>query len=259
VPDMDWAWTINSDWGQLALWDLIARLGIATLLGAVIGWERERLEHAAGLRTHALVSVGSALVMVVSTFGFPLAADGTQGSLDPSRIAAQVVSGIGFLGAGVIIFRGNSVHGLTTAASLWAVSGVGLAAGGGLYGPAIVGTGFMFLVLSGLKPLERRFFARHARQHRIVLETAHGMDVLDEIQRAVRESGVQLQTLDFDLTSEDEDQVELTVSVDDDQALTALLAQLRAADGVRHLSWKHGSSALRKRVRATDSGPSRRS
>src|SRR5699024_2156148 len=100
------------------------------VLGGLIGLERERLDRAAGFRTHALVAVASALIMVVSTYGFPATSREGGGGLDPSRMAAQVVSGVGFLGAGVIILRGNTVRGLTTAATIWAVAGLGLAAGG---------------------------------------------------------------------------------------------------------------------------------
>ena len=112
--------------------DIALRLLAATLLSGIIGLERERGERAAGLRTHALVGLGSCLVMIVSAFGFE---DWhySPGALDPSRIAAQVVSGIGFLGAGVIIFQrdGGAVRGLTTAASVWVVAAIGLAVGGG--------------------------------------------------------------------------------------------------------------------------------
>ena len=108
----------------------ILRLLAAAGLGAVIGFERERLDRGAGLRTHALVSTASALVIIVSAYGFMdvVTANHTI-VLDPSRIAAQVVSGIGFLGAGTIILRKNAIRGLTTAASVWAVAGIGLAAG----------------------------------------------------------------------------------------------------------------------------------
>lgn len=113
--------------------ELGLRLLLAALLGAVIGINRGRLEWAAGLRTHMLVCVGSALAVIVSTFGFfdVLGRPGIQ--LDPSRIAAQVVSGVGFLGAGTILFlqRERAIRGLTTAAGLWAVASVGLAAGAG--------------------------------------------------------------------------------------------------------------------------------
>ena len=124
---------------MLGNFELISRLVLAAALGSVIGFERERLSWAAGLRTHMLVCVGSCLVMIVSAFGF---ADvlGPHVILDPSRVAAQVVSGVGFLGAGSIILRNEVVKGLTTAASLWTVAGVGLAVGCGLYVPAVAGT-----------------------------------------------------------------------------------------------------------------------
>src|ERR1700744_5434652 len=110
--------------------ELVSRLVMAAGLGSVIGLERERLQWAAGLRTHMLVSVGSALIMIVSAYGFS-ATLGPHVVRAPSRVAAQVVSGIGFLGAGSIILRNEAVKGLTTAASVWAVAGIGLATGGG--------------------------------------------------------------------------------------------------------------------------------
>ncbi|MDQ7761999.1 MgtC/SapB family protein, partial [Xanthomonas sontii] len=115
---------------------MVARLALAALFGSVIGLERERLLWAAGLRTHMLVCVGSCLIMLVSAFGFADVLGTDHVVLDPSRIAAQVVSGIGFLGAGTILLRGEVVKGLTTAASLWGVAAIGLAIGSGLYVPA---------------------------------------------------------------------------------------------------------------------------
>ncbi|QGZ63720.1 MgtC/SapB family protein [Paraburkholderia acidisoli] len=150
-------------------WELIARLVLAAALGSVIGFERERLSWAAGLRTHMLVCVGSALIMLVSAFGFAdvLAADHVV--LDPSRMAAQVVSGIGFLGAGSILLRGEIVRGLTTAASLWSVAAVGLAVGGGLYTAAIAATVIILIILAGIKPLERRFITFKQRRQLTML------------------------------------------------------------------------------------------
>ncbi len=116
--------------------DIIVRLLAATVLGAIIGIERERAEHAAGLRTHALVSLGAALFMIISAYGFAPVL-GEHVILDPSRIAAQVASGIGFLGAGTIILRREIVRGLTTAASMWTVAAIGLACGGGMYFAAV--------------------------------------------------------------------------------------------------------------------------
>ena len=142
-------------------WELILRLLLAALLGSAIGIERERLLWAAGLRTHMLVCVGSCLIMIVSAYGFT-AVIGPRVILDPSRIAAQVVSGVGFLGAGSIILRNEVIKGLTTAASLWAVAGLGLAVGGGLYLAAGAATVIILIILAGIKPLEERF--RSTRQ-----------------------------------------------------------------------------------------------
>ncbi|UXU89906.1 MgtC/SapB family protein [Burkholderia sp. S-53] len=144
--------------------EIVSRLLLAALLGSIVGIERERLSWAAGLRTHMLVAVGAALVMVVSAFGFADIQDAKNVSLDPSRVAAQVVSGIGFLGAGSIMLRGEIIRGLTTAASLWVVAAVGLAVGGGMYVAAIAATAIVLAILAGLKPIEKRFFA--ARQRR---------------------------------------------------------------------------------------------
>jgi putative Mg2+ transporter-C (MgtC) family protein len=149
--------------------ELVSRLVMAAALGSVIGIERERLSWAAGLRTHMLVCVGSALIMIVSAFGFEDALKGDHVVLDPSRIAAQVVSGIGFLGAGSILLRGEIVRGLTTAASLWSVAAIGLAVGGGLYTASIAATAIILIILAGIKPLERRFISVKQRRQLTML------------------------------------------------------------------------------------------
>jgi putative Mg2+ transporter-C (MgtC) family protein len=130
----------GGDLAMIAPWELVLRLAVAAVLGALVGLERERLEWAAGMRTHALVSLGSALFMVVSIFGFSDILNERHVILDPSRVAAQVASGIGFIGAGTIIFRREVVKGLTTAASIWAVAAVGLAVGGGMFLAAVCAT-----------------------------------------------------------------------------------------------------------------------
>lgn len=252
MPDlnMDWAWAMDSDWGQLPLWDLTLRLAMAMILGSMVGLERERLDRAAGLRTHALVCVASALMMIVSTYGFPLPPDGVEGAFDPGRIAAQVVSGIGFLGAGVIIFRDNTVRGLTTAATLWAVAGVGLATGGGLYLAAVVATAFMLLIQAGLKPVERRFFAKHARMHRVVLEVERGADVLEGIQFATNATPVRLRSMEFDHDAGGTlDTIELSLMADRQQDILDLVSRLRRIAAVRHITYKRGASIVRKRER----------
>jgi putative Mg2+ transporter-C (MgtC) family protein len=128
--------------------DLALRLTVGLVLGAVIGFERELSHQPAGFRTHSLVSLGAALFTVVSAFGF-------SGDLvDPTRIAAQIVSGIGFIGAGTILQYRGHIRGLTTAASLWAVAAIGTAAGAGLYVVAIVGTVLILVILSILDRVE---------------------------------------------------------------------------------------------------------
>src|SRR6195952_3485936 len=149
---------------------MIGRLALAAVLGSFISLERERLLWAAGLRTHMLVCVGACLFMLVSTFGFFDVITHEHVVLDPSRIAAQVVSGIGFLGAGTILLRGEGVKGLTTAASLWAVAAIGLAVGSGLYVAALTTTVIVLVILAGLKPLEER--VRESVQSRQLVVTA---------------------------------------------------------------------------------------
>jgi putative Mg2+ transporter-C (MgtC) family protein len=140
--------------------EMMIRLLSAAALGSLIGFERERLLWAAGIRTHMLVCVGSCLVMLVSQYGFTNILTHDRVVLDPSRIAAQVVSGIGFLGAGAILVRGEIVKGLTTAASIWTVAAIGLAVGGGLYLAAGASTVIILIILAGMKPLEEAYRSR---------------------------------------------------------------------------------------------------
>ncbi|MEG2121880.1 MAG: MgtC/SapB family protein, partial [Rikenellaceae bacterium] len=130
--------------------DFIFRLLVAGILGSIIGLDREYRAKEAGYRTHFLVSLGSALLMIVSQYGFQDVARESGISFDPSRVAAQVVSGIGFIGAGTIIFNKQIIRGLTTAAGLWATAGIGLAVGAGMY---VLGIAAMVLTLIGLELL----------------------------------------------------------------------------------------------------------
>lgn len=131
--------------------EVVSRLAAALLLGALIGTERTMSHRVAGMRTYALVSLGAAL--------FVLAGEMVMGRYDllgdPLRVAAQIVTGIGFLGAGLIIVRGSHISGLTTAAGLWVAAGVGMAAGFGLLGLALIGTLLVLVVLIVLRPVER--------------------------------------------------------------------------------------------------------
>ena len=136
--------------------DMWIKLGLATACGAAIGIERELHDKPAGLRTNMLICVGSTLITMVSIHVALTYAERQINIADPGRIAAQIVSGIGFLGAGTIIQARGSVHGLTTAATMWVLAGIGLAIGSGTYAPAIAGTAILLVTLSVLGWLENR-------------------------------------------------------------------------------------------------------
>lgn len=131
-------------------WNLILRILIAGLLGGLMGFEREMRAKEAGVRTHFIVALGSALFMIISQYAF-------EGRFDASRVAAQVVSGIGFIGAGVIIFQKNAVRGVTTAAGLWVAAAVGLACGAGMYSVAIAAVLLSIACLEMMHFITRRW------------------------------------------------------------------------------------------------------
>lgn len=149
------------EWTEIA-----TRLTLAAIFGAIIGIERERKNWVAGLRTHMLVCVGSALAMIVSAYGFMDVLSEGRIVLDPARVAAQVISGIGFLGAGTILFleSGGIVRGLTTAAGLWTVAAIGLATGSGMYFAALVTTALAIIILFLLQVLENKFAGKYKKR-----------------------------------------------------------------------------------------------
>jgi putative Mg2+ transporter-C (MgtC) family protein len=182
-------------------WDeVLVRLALAAALGGAIGAERELRDREAGFRTHLLVSLGAALFTLVSAYAWTDWAFSTRDGLvfDPTRISAQVVSGIGFLGAGAIIRQGLSVRGLTTAATLWAVAAIGMAAGTGYYWAAVATTALVLFTLWPLRLAAHRVFSRvGSEQGRLVVELQPGAGaggVLD----ALEEAGTQLRTLEFE-------------------------------------------------------------
>ncbi len=140
---------------DISVLDWITRLGVAAILSGAVGFEREAKHKAAGLRTHMLVGLGAALFTIVGAYGF---AGG-----DPARVAAQIVSGVGFLGAGAIFRDGTTVKGLTTAAGLWGVAAIGMTTGAGLIGGAVIATVIVLIVLQLLGLTERRMRSRRAR------------------------------------------------------------------------------------------------
>ncbi len=169
--------------------DNLARLAVAAGLGGVIGFERELREREAGLRTHILVCVGSALFTIVSAYGFEgfLNSGEQVVRADPTRIAAQIVTGIGFLGAGAIIRQGISVRGLTTAATLWVSAAIGIAAGAGYYSGAVLATAVTLVALWPLRLAGYYVFERLRPEERsIVVELRPGTrltDLLDALEQ----------------------------------------------------------------------------
>jgi len=163
-------------------WDALLRLAVAAGLGAAIGIEREVREREAGIRTHLLVSLGSCLFTLVSAYGFHefLSSGATVVRADPTRIAAQIVTGIGFLGAGAIIREGISVRGLTTAASLWVVAAIGMSAGAGWYWPAVAATALTLFALWPLRAIAWLTIERfRPPERRLVIELREGASVKD--------------------------------------------------------------------------------
>ncbi len=172
--------------------DISLRLLVAAALGAVIGLEREIHAHPAGMRTHLLVSLGSAAFTVVSIFVFetPPSPNGTIPT-DPSRVAAQIVSGIGFLGAGAILKYGGSVRGLTTAASLWATAAVGMAAGGAAWIVAAVTTAIIVFSLGPLNVLATKIRLGSASLYRLELIVGR-LEALGEISRSLTTKKIEI-------------------------------------------------------------------
>lgn len=155
---------------ELGLGDICLRLLCAMVIGLIIGTEREYTNRPAGMRTHILVALGACAVMVTGQLVFQqYSAYGA--SPDPSRLSAQVITGVGFLGAGTILREGANVKGLTTAASLWAVACLGIAAGGGYYTIALAGMVFIFLTLTILEVIQHKLMGPHAGEKDYTLET----------------------------------------------------------------------------------------
>lgn len=216
--------------------EMLIRLISAAALGSLIGFERERLLWAAGIRTHMLVCVGSCLIMLVSQYGFSNILAQDHVVLDPSRIAAQVVSGIGFLGAGSILARGEIVKGLTTAASIWTVAAIGLAVGGGLYLAAGASTVIILIILVGIKPLEEAYRSRN--QTCMLKVEVENNSLTPELLRetlSLRPSQVKR----FLVESRDPqgiDQLSILLSKVSSQDIASYPSQLQELDGVNRVS-----------------------
>ncbi|MBE3577475.1 MAG: MgtC/SapB family protein [Limnochordales bacterium] len=220
---------------QITITEIVLRLVFAMLLGGLIGLERELHGRAAGFRTHILMAVGSALIMELSMYAFPL--DPARGLVrDPARLAAQVVSGVGFIGAGTVLREGASIRGLTTAASLWVVSGIGLAVGAGFYIAGLTTAMLVITTLLLLRPLEHRFLTPRSQFVSIVIADHPGQ--LAAVTRLIAERNINVRTIQMSEGPEaDRVTVDMTLQIPPGVDRLQLIADLQALPGVFSASY----------------------
>jgi putative Mg2+ transporter-C (MgtC) family protein len=211
---------------------IILRLVLACLLGGIIGFEREHVHRPAGFRTHILVCVGSALVMITSDFIYTHYS--SHVNTDPARLGAQVVSGIGFLGAGTIIKEGINVKGLTTAASLWAVSCVGIAVGIGFYSGAFIATGVIFITLVVAKKTQGKMAVQ--KNIRLYVHTHVKKGKIKELTGIIEGMGVGVKKTDF-ISTESDGEMVLRFTLDTPMKISVaeLVECILCDDGVRRV------------------------
>jgi putative Mg2+ transporter-C (MgtC) family protein len=209
--------------------EILLRLSLAAALGGFIGYERENTNRPAGFRTHILVCVGAALVMMTSQY---LIYKYSGDVVDPSRLGAQVISGIGFLGAGTIIRDGFNVRGLTTAASLWAVSCVGIAVGSGFYLGAAAATVFIFLTLIILKKAERRF-GRRNRYRTFIVEADNVSGLIGQVSGILEDRRVQIRNIQLYKSKENDRVIKLMVKLPGSVIDLDTIGDIQALEGVK--------------------------
>ncbi|MCM3749065.1 MgtC/SapB family protein [Paenibacillus pasadenensis] len=229
----------NSPW-YINEWELLLRLFLAVLLGGLVGFEREQSNHAAGLRTNILVCLGSCLLMLLSIYGFAQFVNETNVRLDPARLAAQVITGIGFLGAGTILFTGKSITGLTTAATLWVVAAIGLSVGAGFLLPAVATTVLVLLVLVVLNKLEKKF-SNGKKQHHIKVLADEKETLLMALSALLTEQGVIMRRLSLQEYGDRELErsrvmLLLNVSFPKQDKLIPLMEKIKSLEGVHAVS-----------------------
>ena len=228
-----WLW----DFDQIRFTiDAMLKLGITTILSGFIGFEREHSHRPAGFRTHILVAVGSSLVMLTSVYIFD--AQGMTG--DVTRMSAQILSGIGFLGAGTILREGFSVKGLTTAASLWAVACIGIAVGAGFYAGAFVATIVIYLTLNSLK----RFIVRGSTGKLLFVEIRDVGTQLPLITKTIKQCGGKIHSMEVVYTEskdlkfkqrKDTSVIKMLVFPRNDESLTLMITTIRSMEDVEDI------------------------
>src|SRR5437868_10713706 len=218
--------------------EVLGRVALAAVLGAVLGLERELRDREAGLRTHLLVSVGSALFTIVSAYGFRefLTSGQSVVRADPTRIAAQIVTGIGFLGAGAIIRQGLAIRGLTTAATLWVVAAIGLAAGAGYYSAAVITTGVALVALWPLRALAYRVVHRFRGESGLLLVQLPAGQSPAEVIDAIESAEATIESIELGHEG-DRRNLELTLELKRQQPAHDLVAKVADVEGVLEVRW----------------------
>ena len=221
--------------------EMVIRLILAAVLGGIVGMERGSGDRPAGFRTHILVCAGSALIMLVSMYGFegfdkiPFEYPKNR---DSARIAAQVVSGIGFLGAGTILHEGITVRGLTTAASLWMISAIGLATGAGMYFVSVAATVITFLTLTAFHSVEKRFAVANSKSDKkyIRVTASNTPGLVAEVATFLSQSGIKVKTINVQNSSFNDNVVlELYLKFNKELDLGMIMDGLQQIEGVKSI------------------------
>lgn len=226
---------------SIDLWSILLRLLLAAFLGGIIGWEREQRHKQAGFKTHLLVALGACLIMLISIYGFEETLNHPNARFDPARIAAQVVSGIGFLGAGAILRHPNMVvTGLTTAATLWVVAAIGLSVGSGFFIPAVATTVIVLLSMVVLRGVESRI-VRSRRYKELTLVVSDRPGKLGEITTLLGSENVDIRSVSMAEGSGDETtpflEMRFRVRVSPRLDFVPIVYRLRQIEGVREVQY----------------------
>lgn len=227
---MDWQEFLQATIGQ---WELLVRLLIACVCGCIIGVERSFRQKEAGIRTHVILALGAALMMIVSKYGFfDLVAQNIDA--DGSRIASNIVTGISFLGAGVIFVRGGSIKGLTTAAGIWATAGIGMALGAGMYTIGIACTLGMIII----QLLLHKFmpFSENMETNIITIKVNEGSQGLDQITEELTKEGIMITGIRFKKQDNGITKAELTVRTKKKTSMKALLELVTNNEAVQEFT-----------------------
>ena len=221
---------------MLAWSEILIRLVLASAFGALIGLERERKDITAGMRTHMMVCVGSCLIMLVSGYGFHDLLSHDKIRLDPSRVASQVVSGIGFIGAGTILFLQRGViRGLTTASGLWTVAAIGLATGGGMYFAAAATTVIAIIILWALQPVEK-LYARKIQHKTLRLVAEHDAANNELLKSLLTKEDLEVQTFTLERNAF-EFVLEVKFDEIDAHKIDLIMEELKENKTIKEIHW----------------------